>query len=276
MRRSRSNGPTISLFAFQDIITSVCGILLFVTLLLAVELSQRTEGRPDLPIEQVSDDLQAAVAEARAERDQLAGSTRRDAAALGLAAGRSLAEVEQEVRTLTGAIVGRERDVAELRDREQDAGRRQSEAEARAPQREDLERRRADLETRIAEDERMLNEMKQQDRVVLDVSGVPGGVGWVVDLGPDSIQVAPIDRAAPPRTFRPRLAITGNSAEDQLVAWLDAEASGQYVLLLIRPGGHDRFDAIRDEFKTKGRPFGFDLIGARQTVFDPARGVFRP
>ncbi len=116
---------------------------------------------------------------------------------------------------------------------------------------------------------------------MLDVSGVPGGVGWVVDPGHDAIQVAPIDRAAPPRhapprTCRPGLAFVGNSAEDQLVAWLDAEASGPYVLLLIGPGGHDRFDAIRDEFKTKGRPFGFDLIGAGQTVFDPARGVFRP
>jgi len=38
-RRRRSGGPTFSLFAFQDIITCVMGIMLLLTLMLAVELS---------------------------------------------------------------------------------------------------------------------------------------------------------------------------------------------------------------------------------------------
>ncbi len=41
-KRSQSSTP-ISLFAFQDIITSVCGIMLLIVLLFAIEVSRRTE-----------------------------------------------------------------------------------------------------------------------------------------------------------------------------------------------------------------------------------------
>ena len=43
-RRGRS-GPVISLFAFQDIITSVTAIVIVVTLFLALDLVQRKQGQ---------------------------------------------------------------------------------------------------------------------------------------------------------------------------------------------------------------------------------------
>lgn len=276
MARRRGNSVSISLFAFQDIITSVCGILLFITLLLAVELSQRQDGRPDLPIERVSEDLVRAVDEAKIERDRLVRTTQQQAATLTLAADRSLDEVEREVRSLSGTIGGRERDLEELRQRREHTERRQIESESREPQRSDLDLRRHALEARVKILEQELQEAREQDRVVLDITGVPGGSGWVVDLGTDQIQVAPIETAAPPRTFRPGLAVIGTSAEQQLLTWLDAEAPGQYVLLLVRPGAQDRFDTLESHCKSTGRPYGFDLIGSRQTVFDPQRGVYRP
>ena len=43
MARRRSMGPSVSFFAFQDIITAVVGIFILITLVLALELAQRVE-----------------------------------------------------------------------------------------------------------------------------------------------------------------------------------------------------------------------------------------
>ena len=64
-KRSRSGSP-FSLFAFQDIITSVCGIVVMITLLLTLQLSVRmatTEAEPS-PFENDCQELRAKIEEA--------------------------------------------------------------------------------------------------------------------------------------------------------------------------------------------------------------------
>ena len=48
-RRGRS-GHAISLFAFQDIITSVTAIIIVIVLLLALDLTQQKEGSAGMPL----------------------------------------------------------------------------------------------------------------------------------------------------------------------------------------------------------------------------------
>lgn len=65
-RRGRS-GPAISLFAFQDIITSVTAIVIVVVLFLALDLVQRKESaRADSPVG-VAADLTDRIAELKRE-----------------------------------------------------------------------------------------------------------------------------------------------------------------------------------------------------------------
>ena len=45
-RKRRKSATTFSLFAFQDIITAVTGIVVLITLFLAIELMERSEGTP--------------------------------------------------------------------------------------------------------------------------------------------------------------------------------------------------------------------------------------
>ena len=47
-RRRSARQSAFSLFSFQDIITSVTGIMVLITLLLAVELINRTEASPPM------------------------------------------------------------------------------------------------------------------------------------------------------------------------------------------------------------------------------------
>ena len=69
-KRHREEAPT-SFFSFQDIIASVTGIMLLVTLLLSMELMTRTEGGqaqvPEVDVEGLAQRLQ----EAKARRERL-------------------------------------------------------------------------------------------------------------------------------------------------------------------------------------------------------------
>lgn len=56
-------GAAFSLFSFQDIITSVTGIMILVTLILALELIQRKEASPTEKTEEIIEDLDSTVAE---------------------------------------------------------------------------------------------------------------------------------------------------------------------------------------------------------------------
>ena len=58
-RRRRESG--FSLFAFQDIITSVTGIMILVTLVLAIELIERTESSPKVMTAQTTDQLKSQI-----------------------------------------------------------------------------------------------------------------------------------------------------------------------------------------------------------------------
>ena len=74
MSRSRKKGAPFSLFAFQDAITSVCGVVVLITLLLAVQLTSRTieselETEPDDSLAERAAELREEIAEAREALD---------------------------------------------------------------------------------------------------------------------------------------------------------------------------------------------------------------
>ena len=58
MSRRRRRSAPFSLFAFQDIITSVTGIMLVITMLLALELLERTDVAPPQATAAISKDLE--------------------------------------------------------------------------------------------------------------------------------------------------------------------------------------------------------------------------
>ena len=72
----RGQAVTISLFSFQDIITSVSGILIFITLMLVLELIQNVEGDP---ANRIARDLDNASIQAQRELDSLKDQIRRSA-----------------------------------------------------------------------------------------------------------------------------------------------------------------------------------------------------
>ncbi len=75
----RNTGYAISLFAFQDIITSVSGVLIMVVLLPALEPTQRTFGAAD---EATSAGVRETAAQMESEKQRLAAESTELAAAV--------------------------------------------------------------------------------------------------------------------------------------------------------------------------------------------------
>ena len=70
MKRRRT-GPRISLFAFQDIITSVVGIFVLITLIMVLELAQTVADASAATMESVSQELLKSLAVMEQETEQL-------------------------------------------------------------------------------------------------------------------------------------------------------------------------------------------------------------
>ena len=75
MSRRRAQGPSVSFFAFQDIITSVVGIFVLITLIMMVDLVRRT-GSSSASQELVADTFSVAIADLEMQLEQIAKRSR--------------------------------------------------------------------------------------------------------------------------------------------------------------------------------------------------------
>jgi len=267
----------MSLLAFQDIITSVSGILMFIVLMLSLELSNEAAA-PETPVVDAADleQLEAAVAEARKRKTTLEGM---------LGASDDLARA--------AAAVAPEQLRAELRDLDlkiEDLQRSNRSLEAR---RDTLlaDKRSAASETADSAADQTATEqaLKEASRLALEISNVksddrpvfslPRGFsksGWLVVVSKDRCEVAPLGRRASPRSFPVSSGLLSAASDvSPFLAWsksLDADA---YFLLIVRPGAAAAFEAIKDDFATRKVSFGYDVAGPNRKLLDPDRGAFQ-
>lgn len=71
MRVRGSHRPLLTLFAFQDVVMSVTGIMLVLMLLLSLELASRESPAPKTTAASTAETLQKQLAAARQIRDEL-------------------------------------------------------------------------------------------------------------------------------------------------------------------------------------------------------------
>ncbi|MES2787975.1 MAG: hypothetical protein V4719_00025 [Planctomycetota bacterium] len=272
-RRGRS-GPAISLFAFQDIITSVTAIVIVIVLFLALDLIQRKQSAHAGTASSVGEDLTARIAELQAELTRLQAETTRTDAAVREVAQFSPAELQAEVTAAERSIQGLQSRHKQLLEHHR---RWQAKEKAVLAQKFDLRPQQLQLEiTRQAHrDVQQQIEEGRNDR--RPIYGLPRGIttgGWVAVIEEDVVTVAPLGRRAKPREFRQgALPIITGTAADAFVKWAKQEEQRAYFLLLIRPGGAAQFDEIASEFIDLSMSYGFDLIDAQQEILHPEKGA---
>jgi hypothetical protein len=273
----RGGGPTITLFSFQDIITSVSGIMIFVTLLLALELAQKSAAGGGDAAERDAGDLRSRIVAARVELEEL----RHRALADPRSQARSTLFEARAAREAADQVDAAEREMAELERRTAAARRREEEAKAREAGAEDrleaLRQQRAEVDLL----RKKLSEARNGDRVyfMVDVASGARRDGWLALVDGKALAVAPLGRVQRPRIFEG--AATGtpdhpSPATHDFLNWAAHEARGAYILLVARPSGIGRVEAIQRIFSSDRHPYGLDLVTETQEVLDPENGVYRP
>ena len=277
-RRGRTN-PAISLFAFQDIITSVTAIIIVMVLFLALDLVQRHPGRAADSAEDsagaLAEELRQRISEATAELAELQAAAAvadelvRDVAAI------SPVELAEEIERRRQAIADLQARKQRLEEQQQRWKGRQTTAAAEAFDLRDVHEEQAQVQREITEFERQREQERRENRPVFSLPRGFDKTGWLVVVEADRLSLAPLQRASRPRQFvRSGIGPFGTSAVTAFLDWVRTEQqTGAYFLLLVRPSGSETFADLTVELGTRGITYGFDLIDAHRTILDPERGA---
>jgi len=281
-RRNRSRAA-FSLFAFQDIITAVTAIMILLVLILTLELITRKHqasaadpktSRVALTatiasLEKLVGTLVASVPPddprplARRTKAELERDVRivEDQAAQAAADAEAAKAVEGRARALAAAGIARLQDAEELRKEtaaiEQEAARAESEAKNIALENERETERLAQRRQELVEQpspgaELVFNAPQDFDRQA-----------WIVEVSEDGLTVVRLGT-------NKRQELGGDlEAGSKAAAWAAGlDPASDHALVLVRPSGVDREDAIRALLGDEDIPFGVDFIGEDQVVRD--------
>ncbi len=267
-RRRKYYGPAISLFAFQDIITAVCGILIVMVLLLAIELTSHTS-RPTSQSSPDFEALEASLEDIKKRRDELQSQVNSQTETVTASVSRPVATIEVEITQLRmrkTVLESRIKDAAartRLLDDDQAAARSAQEARS-----EDLERlEELNREKDLLEDS--LQEEQADNRPIFRFPDGRSRNGWIAVIDNSSATLAPLGRAE-----RPEKVPLGSNALESLSDFL-TQHGAEYVLVLFRPSGtnHDLLDELQIGGLQGGCDVGIDLISEQQTIFDTQTGL---
>jgi len=283
MGRRRASA-TISLFSFQDIITSTTAILILIMLLLALQLSQRqqTAAASDLgatirTLERMAEEQAAIAAQLRKQlaAAQAAAGQRRpreeyEQAALDATARLDRARLEREEAEQLARLAERLQLESEARLAAREADRELLDKCARQLAEDSAAADRLDQEN-AAEKQRQAKRRQEMDErpssgteLVFNRPQDSAQRPWLVELSGDGVVVVLLGTNSPERLG------ASWAAGSALAAWCDRlQPGGDYCLVLMRPSAAPEFvDAVEARFKDAGISYGIDFIGENQTVRD--------
>jgi hypothetical protein len=277
-RRGRSTGAAISLFSFQDIITSVTAIMILLVLILTLELVSRSSQR-GVAVEdrrvarEFRESVRSMEQHVQSLREELVGLQTRANASASFSA----TDTRQRARdaTVRADRLAEEIAILEASLRTATSERRQSEADllAAGPTSADESPDHIEaLERRVAEIETTNSAERQRQRDSAESGAADGSPPTLIFNVPpgDSLEprllevsadglVALAADAGEHRRFR------GPGREfDRWLASLDS--AREYVVIVLRPTGVKVYQDVVDAIEAAGISVGAELVGESMTV----------
>lgn len=259
MRSRASRANPFSLFAFQDIITSVTGIVILITMMLALELVHRKASSPQAKTVEISDTLGDALAQNQQEIERLQRIVDEGHQSFQFDAD-SLKNRLEELRKASSEL---QMQNAQLSEEMADARLRQEQLEQEAQQvtPQDLQSLQQELQTT----RQQLQKLKQSNRVIFNRPEGEPKTPWLLQVEGDGILAAEVDKSMQPLRF---------ASTQDFANWAAGQNSGAiYFVLLLKPSGVSRFQELRQTLRTSGFDIGYDLLSHSQEAIDPETGA---
>jgi flagellar biosynthesis chaperone FliJ len=268
--------PPVSLFSFQDIITSTTAILIVIVLCLSLELLNRSL-EPQQPVDlQTIDDLRESVSQLQTNLAALQTRPAFESELLAEAAEATPNQLRDELQDLERQLQVLQADVESETARAAQLAEVAKQTEATLfdakPRLEELARLQEQTEAMRAK----IEELKNLQRPLYTMPRGDNRAGWVVVVSNGRIETAPMGQPSAPLVFDDPFAISVLSSRPsaRFRKWLEDAAAGRlYLLVLVRPDGSPLFDRLEGELVQRNVSFGFDLVAADQQVLDPRQGA---
>ena len=283
MSRQRSRQPTISLFSFQDIITSVTAILILVVLILTLELISQKYSESASDNATVVSVVADSVAELEMLASRLAAETQDETARVVFAlptttTDRELHILREQFDRVTAQVDSARRINDEARrlaevaaqdlasqqtesdvsqDQERDADQLSAETlkmeAANAAERARLETRQDELDSRPSAETELV--FKRPRNSALH--------SWLLEVSASGFSTLRLG------TGQTTALGTNTSEGSEFTRWLaQLTPNKDYVLILARPSGVEAVNSARTLLDEKSIPYGMDFIGEEQDVHD--------
>ena len=282
MPRRRNTGYAISLFAFQDIITSVSGVLIMVVLLLAVELTQRTLGAADKAtragVRETAAQMESEKRRLAAESVELEAAVQQAEGLIRRATDAPSGLIDEKIRSERAAAEAVRSELGELGSAAEELGRAENELRKGEARAESSDRERRAVEKRMAEVKAAIEKRKNDRRVRYAAPrGITPERAWVCEVsdaglaiglmeGEDELHRIPVSIAS--------LDIAWAGTMESLLSWIRArKPPAEYILFLIRPSGSP-FSKLLTK-RTGQLPFqlGMELIGEEEAIERRPKGA---
>ena len=270
--KRRKTATPFSLFAFQDIITSVTGIMILITLMLVLDFLDKVEGAPASQTHQMINEIRDALKDVNSEIDGMsARESNKEAISEQLAI--------LDVGTLTSRLQSlSDVNTSLLDDLNHARSQRESvEDSLQQWQRKDVEDQeklnelkliQSQIEERkrvIEKNRERINKITSSDRAIFTVSRVGGEKPWLVEIQADQIRVAELGISSPPQV---------HESDSSFLSWLSTrDPRSEYLVILVSPESIDHYDTIATRLFENGFPYGVNLLRSGQSAIDPETGA---
>ena len=270
--KRRKTATPFSLFAFQDIITSVTGIMILITLMLVLDFLDKVEGAPASQTHQMIHEIRDAL---EGINDEIEGMTliggidEKIPHQLAILDEGTLTTRLQSVNDVNASLLeelNRARSQrATVEDSLQQWQKRDAEDQKKLDELEDIQSRIDERKRVIEKNRERIGKITSSDRAIFTVSRAGGEKPWLVEIQADRIRVAEMGISSPPQVYL---------SDSSFLNWISTrDRRAEYLVILVSPESIDHYDTIATRLFENGFPYGVNLLRSGQSAIDPETGA---
>jgi hypothetical protein len=272
MGRRRTVTMPFSLFAFQDIITSVTGVMVLVTLMLVLDFLDKVEGAPQHQSHQVIDEIRSTLSKVMLEVETLEATRQSHenvSDELAILDPKTLSSRFRSVSDVNSTLQKELQQALSLQQSAEESLKawrvRSEDSVATSEEMTALQQRMQSRLQEIEKNQVKINRLKSSNRVLFSVPQRGGEKPWLVQVEPHQIRVAEMGPSVPPKIFETEAAFS---------SWLSArDPRNEYLVVLVTPESIDRYDLIANSLFERRFPYGVNLLRSGQSAIDAETGA---
>ena len=266
MSRKRQRQSAFTLFAFQDIITAVTGIMLLITLLLTLELVGRKEKASQEATTKTAASENVAVSAEELVQLEVDVSVLKKEHQDMMSVNAMLAKHDSK-QVLTEL----EKMERMNKDRQAAIRRRQKELHMATTQQKDAQKPQDSakpLDEIIQQTKAKLKKIQKSSRIFVQAAKGSKKTNWLMEISKTGLKVAPLGKSVAPASF---------SNDNDFRQWLSKRSqASDHFILLVKAGGTLLYRQVAVSLDQKGFSKGKDVLQQGDHVIDDTTGAGIP